>query len=382
MLRAEDSPSFIHESHHDQFMKGKTIQKVNTGPRRVLADKDSSDFQWRKMRMQFDWSIVENFVKDDTKLVKKMNYMKQILGTVENYFETRIDVNSRQVLDLTKSTSCFEFNVPEVLRTKLETDLLIMVQPYDEPTGWFAAAGACLTDSISSRPVAGVVMLNFHHIDPSHKINQYYHPLVFIHEVLHILGFNDYTMADRGLMSKIDMNGKSRWAVTSPNVVQYAKSYFGCDSIKGVPLENNGGNGSAYSHWEKSIFPSEIMNPRVAYPATISEFTIKLLEDLGWYRGDQAHQRYVYLKGEGCSIFHDIHCGYWKTTDEFCGVDEFDEDHCYPNKLAKSHCYRDSKFSSDCSLKYPSFNSLCTSDNLGSSKAFDFESYGAHSRCI
>jgi len=82
----------------------------------------------------------------------------------------------------------------------------------------------------------------------------------------------------------------------------------------------------SYLSWDS--FPSDIMNHRVAYSSTISEFTIKLLEDLGWYRGDQAHQRNVYLKGEGCGIF-DSNNKAKKIPDEFCTVDdEVDEDHC------------------------------------------------------
>jgi len=129
------------------------------------------------------------------------------------------------------------------------------------------------------------------------------------------------------------------------------------------------------------MFPSENMNPMVAYPATISEFTIKLLEDFGWYRGDNAHQRYVYLKGDGCSTVMGGECNSNKS-EEFCSADERNQDHCYPNKLGKSHCGGGSQFTGQCRFQSPSFNGLCTSENDQNSKRFSFESYGPHSRCV
>jgi hypothetical protein len=51
------------------------------------------------------------------------------------------------------------------------------------------------------------------------------------------------------------------------NTLEYAKTYFDCATMEGVPLENEGvttatiwNEVSAGSHWEKSFFPTEIMN--------------------------------------------------------------------------------------------------------------------------
>jgi leishmanolysin len=53
-----------------------------------------------------------------------------------------------------------------------------------------------------------------------------------------------------------------------------------------VPLEDEGGNGSAGSHWDKVFLPLEFMNPTIESPGTISEFTITFLRATGWYNID------------------------------------------------------------------------------------------------
>lgn len=68
-----------------------------------------------------------------------------------------------------------------------------------------------------------------------------------------------------------------------PNLLDYAKRYFNCPSLPGIPLENEGGEGSATSHWDKVFLPNEYMNPTIENPGVISDFTLKLLESTNWY---------------------------------------------------------------------------------------------------
>ena len=89
-----------------------------------------------------------------------------------------------------------------------------------------------------------------------------------------------------------------------PEVVDYAKSYFKCPSITGVPLENNGGEGSAGSHWEKLFLPQEYMNPTEENPGILSEFTMTFLRATGWYQvSTNAAQRYDWGQNAGCGHF-------------------------------------------------------------------------------
>lgn len=47
--------------------------------------------------------------------------------------------------------------------------------------------------------------------------------------------------------------------LVTPKLLQEAKTYFNCNSITGVYLENEGGETSESSHFEKILFGNEIM---------------------------------------------------------------------------------------------------------------------------
>lgn len=93
-------------------------------------------------------------------------------------------------------------------------------------------------------------------------------------------------------------------AIVAEDVVNYARQYFNCPSLIGMPLENNGGSGSANSHWEKLFLPSEYMNPTVENPGLISEFTFSFLRGTGWYKTRiGAAQHYDWGFQSGCKHF-------------------------------------------------------------------------------
>lgn len=289
----QEESSIIHKSIHDEYMQDKEIESVDTSIRNWGRTLESNEKKWRKMRVKIDWVASDQWIKSSPQNSEKYRYMKDVFNTVERYFEDRIMVNTSEQINFGPMTNCHGKPWQKQNQNVQSEDLIITIDSSDQESGWFAAAGACRTDQDSGRPIAGIVLLNFRHIENT-KINEYYLPKVFIHEVLHIMGFSNHFFDSMQMTKTIRFGNQQMKAIITPKVVAYAKEYFSCDSIEGVPLENGGGSGSKNSHWEKTLFPSEIMNPQVANPATISEFTIALLEDMGWYKGVNAAQRYVY----------------------------------------------------------------------------------------
>ena len=43
-------------------------------------------------------------------------------------------------------------------------------------------------------------------------------------------------------------------AIATPNVLAAFRTYSGCTTVPGAPIEVKGGSGSAGSHWERSVF--------------------------------------------------------------------------------------------------------------------------------
>ena len=51
-----------------------------------------------------------------------------------------------------------------------------------------------------------------------------------------------------------DPFGVSHTSITTPKVLAEARSQLGCASLAAVPLEDEGGGGTAGSHWEFRLF--------------------------------------------------------------------------------------------------------------------------------
>ena len=122
--------------------------------------------------------------------------------------------------------------------------------------------------------------------------NNYFHyfEYLLLHHIIHILGFSYESFEyfdggkDKIYTTDIDIYGLTRNYIISQNVIEFAKIYYGCDSITKLPLENQNEDKNE-THWEAQKFLGEIMSS-YTYTAdlVLSEFTLKLLEDSGWYK--------------------------------------------------------------------------------------------------
>ena len=130
-----------------------------------------------------------------------------------------------------------------------------------------------------------------------------------MHEFTHILGFSGkfiQTFFPQYIFIKDDENGFSRRFLNSTKLIHTAKKYFNCDEIDGIPLEEGGGNGTISSHWEEKIFLGELMCGAIYPPEqSFSEFTLSLLEDLGYYKVNYYTGGLMkYGKNKGCEFLY------------------------------------------------------------------------------
>ena len=102
---------------------------------------------------------------------------------------------------------------------------------------------------------------------------------------------------------------KPAYLMVTPRVVQEVRDHFNCPTLEGAELEDQGGDGTALTHWEKRLFQVEIflyMDYEIfsvvlqveAMTGTVntaepvySRLTLALLEDSGWYYPD--YTRYI-----------------------------------------------------------------------------------------
>ena len=154
-----------------------------------------------------------------------------------------------------------------------------------------ANAGARKLDYNTKRPIIGVININ-PNIDFSLGNSANYVESILLHEITHILGFSitlfEYFpkgLSNTLLYKKDTRIGLNRTYIKTPKLIEVAKKYFNCDRIDGIELENQGGSGTAISHWEARILLGDYMNGVIfTIEQVISEFTLAVLEDSTWYK--------------------------------------------------------------------------------------------------
>ena len=159
---------------------------------------------------------------------------------------------------------------------------------------------------IKGRPIVGGIIYNYDHMKkvPKDKLQKIQAlTIIFMHEITHILGFEKNIFRSKGLLSgrnstKIENNDKKKITFNGTNVVKKAKKYFDCSSISGLELDPEhlehitDSEGTEefkewgdFIHWEGRLLLGDYMSTNLYYPDQfISEFTLALLEDLGWYK--------------------------------------------------------------------------------------------------
>jgi len=97
--------------------------------------------------------------------------------------------------------------------------------------------------------------------------------------------------------------GSTVWKITSATAVDKARTHFGCTTLNGVELENEGGSGTAGSHWEQRIYQQEVMTGVGRMNPVLTEITLALFQDTGWYHVDYAKASVLlWGKGAGCDF--------------------------------------------------------------------------------
>jgi len=108
---------------------------------------------------------------------------------------------------------------------------------------------------------------------------------IVLHEMMHALGFGTLWPL-MGLTSGSVAGGDIRF--TGVNAIDTYQSEFpgiaAADpgSFLGVPVETDGGPGTAGGHWDEFLFDAEIMTGYIDTGSYVSDMTIAALEDMGY----------------------------------------------------------------------------------------------------
>jgi hypothetical protein len=180
---------------------------------------------------------------------------------------------------VTRWTQIITADIPDINTSQwgLIDDLLIdaSIVSIDGAGGILGQAGPDWVRSGSLLPAHGV--MEFDSADVAGMFNGGTWTDVILHEMGHILGIGT-------LWNSLGLKNSAGDYIGARALAEY-RTLSGSASATSVPVERNGGSGTAGAHWSESVFNAELMtgyaeSAGVAMP--ISRMTIGALQDLGY----------------------------------------------------------------------------------------------------
>ncbi|CAD8156751.1 unnamed protein product [Paramecium octaurelia] len=308
----------VHICNHGHFIKDIEIEEPERSAEIPLEARLSHEQMLIKNHKQGNWDTIR--IKTDYSSFQASQQQadfieNKLVRAATGFLKAAIKVYPSSKLFL--SGQCGSVTIPSSFKNGVTgVDLVLFVTATTSQDTWVARAGACRLDPTTLRPTAGSLEFNlkyFNQLDFSKLSEGKWFKWIqtTIHEVTHVLGFSSglfpyyidpNTMQKLGVSQIVKTQGGRDWIIL-PKVVNAVKSHFGCQSAWGAPLENNGGQGTAGSHWERTTFGNEAMTGSEFPDSVFTLFTFNLLESTGWYNMDHKQSEpFNWGKDEGCPI--------------------------------------------------------------------------------
>jgi leishmanolysin len=282
---------------------------------------------------------------------------------------------------------------PSDLQTGVNADYYIIFDSSLEDSTTVASSRACQVSSGTRRPLTAYSNINRNSLQDAgddillHEKNMY----LVIHELLHTLGISRNSYYDyldnngqtrQGHVTTAMIGGYTQTIIDIPELTQRLRDYYGCPSVPGLILENDGGTGTAVSHFERKFFVYETMASGGIYGRRLSQFSLALLEGSGWYVADYDYaEPFFYGQGQGCDFINSQCSNTISLFDEFCiGRSKG----CAPQGRSGGRCAGDFK-TNGCRFVDPEPDYDCENpDAIDNSRFPDLEVYGReqNSKCF
>jgi len=194
------------------------------------------------------------------------------------------------------------------------SDFAIYLTANEKNHGATMAVGVTCKVDQHHRPLAGQVSLNLANFKDDLSNN--YLVMVLVHELSHALGWNTQAFKNfrdengnvlQNTVENGNMLDKQITLLTTPAVTKQVRDHFGCPSLFGMEIEDQGGQGTAGSHPEKRIFPDSYMagfmeDNKRGY--IIDSMALSVFQDSGWYQVKNLDQagRLMWGRGLGCRV--------------------------------------------------------------------------------
>ena len=321
--------------------------------------KTSVEDEYNSIRIYFSTNFIKKTIQvlNDVSHITHYNitllnriyfYLNNTKSYIENLIQVKrqrekITVSSIEQKEITKKEEKDYFDTS--LYDGISADLVIF--PIYEGVNTLSIQNY-KRDEETNRVLVSALIIPIDYLNDS-SISQFEVESLLLHELTHILGFQyeSYQYFPGGLDSVVreeeDSNGKKRYYIKTQTVIQKAKDYYGCGSLIGLELENQENLDVPSSHWESRILLGEYMNLEQYTPeVVISDFTLALLEDSGWYKVNYYTGGLMrFGKNKGCDFINN-NCptdfGESSFKNEFFGNSDNNNPSCSSGRLSRTYC--------------------------------------------
>ena len=279
----------------------------------INANKENSTVFKQKRKLEDSWPIrikvvssqliadteSESLEEQNPFFLESLNRAVQIIEKLIKVkkIENRVNLSNFNVSEL-KQKYKFDLNIigNDIFNDCEQYDLYILIRRLKGGEGKKnqIALPKIIKQDNNKRPIVGCFYYDItYQKEEDSKTKYELYTSIFLHEFIHILGFMDnlfefYEKKDiisDKISKRILEKEISKKIIKSEKVLKIAKLYFNCSELDGIELDNQ--ENFDYlnnSHWEARILLGDIMTSEIYYQdQVISEFTLALLEDSGWY---------------------------------------------------------------------------------------------------
>jgi hypothetical protein len=320
----------------------------------------------------------------------------ELAPPVAAYFESALRVKYPVVGKLKLGSSVKSicgYSTPSSLKNGVDADFVTILDSRSESGNVVATSKACYKASGTGRPLIATTNFNRPMLKEAkgnvllHEKNMY----LLIHEMMHTFGFSKSLYGSfidskgktlKGHIKSVSIAGKTHNVINVAPLTERLRNFYGCSSIPGGIMENDGGSGTAYSHFERKFYVYETMASGGLYGRRVSDFSLALLEGSGWYSPNYDYaEPFYYGKGQGCSFVNDKCSSSKASFSEFCTGSSRS---CAPQGRSGGKCSSDSK-ADGCKYVEPDVDYDCENeDGVDNARLPSIEVYGrsAGSRCF
>ena len=290
--------------------------------------------------------------KEEFKIINESMYKaKEMFGKLIKVKNPINSINIYQYKDILDEKG---FIIDEKYNRNINADLFIFFRGKmnGDPIGNDYFAQPFAIENNDDRIIISYIVINYQYPFPEDYKNELY-TLSFLHQFTHLLGFDINILKKKNLVRrqfvKSRIKGKSeisKFVVVSKNAIEKAREYYNCDNLEYLELNNKEVEIDVpFSHWEDRLLLGDYMTSDVYYPdQAISEITLALLEDLGWYEVNYYTGGLMrFGKNKGCDFINNdciniINNSYALPTfyNEFCSSDSFST--CSSGRQSRGYC--------------------------------------------